>query len=69
MRKRVWFMKVKSAENEILEEIAEFCEECPSHENCPEEACVLYNIERKIISVHDNRKNKKKLYNENNDDE
>lgn len=60
-------MKIKSAENEILEEIAEFCEECPSHENCPKDACVLYNIERKIISVHDDKNKQKKHKNENDD--
>lgn len=30
----------------ILKEIANFCEECPSHENCPEDECVLYRIEK-----------------------
>lgn len=31
---------------EILTEITNFCEECPSHECCPEEECVLYRIEQ-----------------------
>lgn len=35
-------------EEKILEEITNFCEECPSHENCPEEDCVLYRIEQII---------------------
>lgn len=34
--------------NEILTEISEFCETCPSHENCPEEECVLYRVEKII---------------------
>ena len=38
---------------EILEEITEFCEECPSHENYPEEECVLFRIEQIIT---DNQK-------------
>ena len=33
----------------ILSEITEFCENCPSHECCPEEECVLYRIEQ-IVS-------------------
>jgi len=33
---------------EILTEITDFCRECPSHENCPEEGCVLYRIEKII---------------------
>lgn len=31
---------------EVLTEITDFCEECPSHECCPEEECVLYRIEQ-----------------------
>jgi hypothetical protein len=27
-------------------EIAEFCEDCIFHENCPEEECVLFRIEQ-----------------------
>lgn len=36
----------ESKEEAILEEITNFCEECPSHDNCPEEECVLYRIEQ-----------------------
>lgn len=35
--------------NDILKEIAIFCEECPSHECCPEDECVLYRIEKKVL--------------------
>ena len=40
---------------EILTEITDFCRECPSHEDCPEEECVLYRIEQIIENVS-NRK-------------
>ena len=34
-------------EDEILKEITSFCgEECCSNQNCPEEECVLYRIEK-----------------------
>lgn len=33
---------------EILIEITNFCEECHSHECCPEEECVLFRIEKII---------------------
>lgn len=33
----------------ILIEISNFCKSCPSHENCPEEECVLFRIEKLII--------------------
>lgn len=39
----------------ILNEITNFCEECSSHECCPEEECVLYRIEQTAL-------NKKKIY-------
>lgn len=29
----------------VMKEITNFCEECSSHECCPEEECVLYRIE------------------------
>ena len=29
-------------------EIAEFCEDCISHESCPEEECVLFRIEQLV---------------------
>lgn len=38
-------MKEEIKDQKILIEIADFCEECPSHENCPEEECILYRIE------------------------
>lgn len=31
---------------EVLIEVSEFCEECPSHECCPEEECILFRIEQ-----------------------
>lgn len=31
---------------EVLIELTNFCEECSSHECCPEEECVLYRIEQ-----------------------
>lgn len=35
--------------DEILSEIYDFCEECPSHDNCPENECVLFRIEQIIL--------------------
>ena len=35
--------------DKILKEIYNFCEECPSHECCPEEECVLYRIEEIVL--------------------
>lgn len=40
---------------EILTEITDFCSECPSHENCPEEECVLYRIEQIIEDVSNSK--------------
>lgn len=44
----------------ILLEISNFCETCSSHENCPEEECVLYRIEKLLLKGVKNvgRKNK-----------
>ena len=42
---------------EILTEITDFCRECPSHENCPEEECVLYRIEQIIQDVSNSKEN------------
>lgn len=36
-------------EEKILTKITDFCEECGSHESCPEEECVLYRIEQMIL--------------------
>ena len=33
-------------EEEIMNEITNFCEQCPSNTECPEEDCVLYRIEK-----------------------
>lgn len=30
----------------ILTEITECCENCPNHECCPEEDCILFRIEQ-----------------------
>lgn len=35
-------------EDEILTEITNVCEECPKHESCPEENCILFRIEQII---------------------
>lgn len=35
--------------DKILIEIFNFCETCPSHENCPEEESVLYRIEKIVL--------------------
>ena len=42
--------------HEILLEISNFCEECPSHECCTEEECILYRIEQLIILKQDENK-------------
>lgn len=42
--------------NKILLEISNFCEACLSHENCPEEECVLYRIEKIIEKGGKNEK-------------
>ena len=39
----------------LLKEITDFCKECPSHECCPEEECILYRIEEITL-------NKKKTF-------
>lgn len=44
--------------DEILEEITDFCEECASHECCPEEKYVLYRIEQIILNDKENASNK-----------
>ena len=40
-------------DNKILEEITNFCEECPSHDCCPEDDCVLWRIEQLITNKKD----------------
>ena len=40
----------------ILIEIFNFCQTCPSHENCPEEECVLYRIEKIILKGDEDEK-------------
>ena len=37
-------------EETILTEITNACENCKSHECCPEEDCVLYRIEQIILN-------------------
>ena len=37
----------------ILDTIYSFCEECPSHEDCPEWECSLFQIEQ-IVLEEDN---------------
>lgn len=36
--------------NEILKEITNCCENCKSHECCPEEECAIYKIEQLILN-------------------
>ena len=33
---------------EILNEITNFCEDCPSKDCCPEDECVLFRIEKVV---------------------
>lgn len=33
----------------VMNEITDFCEECPSHECCPEEECILWRIEQIVL--------------------
>lgn len=40
--------------DKILIEISDFCECCLSHEECPEEECVLYRIEKIILEKGEN---------------
>lgn len=41
---------------EILKEIHTYCgNECCSVNNCPEEACVLYRIEKRILELTQNK--------------
>ena len=35
--------------NKILKQITEFCKLCNSHNNCPEDDCVLFRIEKLIL--------------------
>ena len=42
--------------NKILYEITNFCEECSSNTNCPEEECVLFRIEQIITNKNIRRK-------------
>jgi hypothetical protein len=39
---------IQNQKKEILEEITNFCNECPSKECCSENECVLYKIEKII---------------------
>ena len=54
-------MEEENKYQEILNEITFFCEECQSHENCPEEKCILFRIENII--------NKKEIENMENNNE
>ena len=44
------YTELKKTKNDILIEISNFCETCPSHECCPEEECILYTIEQMLNS-------------------
>ncbi len=41
-------------DDSILKEIMDFCESCPSSQDCPEDECVLYRIEKIIEKENDN---------------
>lgn len=43
---------------EILKEITENCENCPRHENCPEEECILFRIEKIVLKEEDDKNGK-----------
>ena len=45
--------KIKKINNKILEEISNCCEDCKSHECCPEEKCAIFNIEKLINQNYD----------------
>lgn len=34
---------------EIMNEITEYCEQCPLCQKCPEEECVLWRIEQLVL--------------------
>ncbi len=53
-------------ENKVLLEITDFCFDCPIHEKCVEEKCVLFRIEKiickkeeKLNEINDKRIRKK----------
>lgn len=50
-------------EEEILTLITNFCKnECPSCQECPEDQCVLWNIEQVILKYSERRGNNPTLY-------
>ena len=40
--------------DKILTEITDTCENCPKHECCPEDDCVLYRIEQIVVESETN---------------
>jgi hypothetical protein len=40
---------IETKEDQIMNEITEFCRDCKSCECCPEEECILFRIERIIV--------------------
>lgn len=47
-------------DDEILTEITNFCETCPSKDCCPEDECVLFRIEKIVtdkVEVKDSDSN------------
>lgn len=40
----------------VLKEISDFCETCPSHKKCIEDKCVLYRIEEIILKALEEQK-------------
>lgn len=45
-------------EEKILTEITDFCEECGSHESCPEEDCILFRIEQIVLEKNEEQEEK-----------
>ena len=39
--------------NRTLKTIYEFCETCSSHDECPEEECMLFNVEQSLLDELD----------------
>ena len=39
--------------NRTLKTIYDFCETCSSHDECPEEECMLFNVEQSLLDELD----------------
>ena len=49
---------MKKKEVKIMNEITDFCEQCPSKDCCPEEDCVLFRIEKILFEKKEEKKKK-----------